>query len=108
MIEMALALWVASGPIVGSLPPEPRALPAYNPVTSAELGLVGRDVRKGREEGSPSKKEARELRRETREVGMLEERYAAGGLSSAEAAELRARIEVLRALTNGKRLGTIK
>jgi hypothetical protein len=108
MIEVALALLVAAGPIVGSLPPEPRALPAYNPVTSAELGLVRRDVRKGREEASLSKKQAKELRRETREVSMLEERYAAGGLSSAEAAELRARIEVLRALTNGKRLRTIK
>jgi len=108
MIKATLALLVASGPIVGSLPPQPRALPAYNPVTSADLGHVRRDVRKGRDEGSLSKKQAKELRREAREVAMLEERYAAGGLSSAEAAELRARIGVLRALTNGKRLGTIK
>ena len=108
MIGLTLAIMMAAGPIVGSLPPEPRALPAYNPATSAELGLIRRDVRKGREEGSLSKKQARELRRESREVAMLEERYAAGGLSGAEAAELRARIEVLRALTRGKRLGAFK
>ena len=107
MIGLALALMM-SGPIAGNIPAEPRALPSYNPATSAELAMVRRDVRKGRKEGSLSRKQARELRRESGEVAMLEQRYAAGGLSSAEAAELKARIEVLRALTRGKRLGTIR
>ena len=108
MLVATLAALFLSGPISGNIPAQPRALPSYNPATSAELALVRRDVRKGREEGSLSKKQARELRRESREVSMLEGRYAAGGLSAAEAAELKARIEVLRALTRGKRLGTIK
>jgi hypothetical protein len=107
MIGLALALMV-TGPIAGTVPSQPRALPSYNPATTAELGLIRRDVRKGREEGSLSRKQASELRRESREVAMLEERYAAGGLTGAEAAELKARIEVLRALTRGKRLGSIK
>lgn len=107
MIALALAL-MSSGPIAGSLPPEPRAIPSFNPVTSRELGLIRKDVSKGREEGSLSRRQARELRREAREIAMLEARYAKGGFYGAEAAELRARIEVLRALTRGKRLGTIK
>ncbi|GAA4007028.1 hypothetical protein GCM10022211_20110 [Sphingomonas humi] len=108
MIGLVLAAMIGSGPLAGTIPVQARPLPSYNPATSADLGTIRRDVRKGREEGSLSRRQARELRRESREVAMLEERYAAGGLSTAEQAELKARIEVLRALTRGKRLGTIK
>jgi hypothetical protein len=108
MIGLTLALLMASGPIVESPPPAPRAVPSFNPVTNAELGAIRSDVRKGREEGLLTRRQARELRREAREISMLEERFAAGRLGSGEAAELRARIEVLRALTRGKRLGTVK
>jgi hypothetical protein len=99
---------LGSGPLVGRLPPEPRAIPSFNPVTSRDIGQISSDVAKGRKEGSLSKRQARELRREAREIAMLEERFASGGLDNGEAAELRARIEVLRAMTRGKRLGTIK
>jgi hypothetical protein len=111
MAVLALTLMLASlgsGQIAGRVPPEPRAIPAFNPVTCRELGQIRSDVRKGRDEGSLSKRQAKELRREAREVAMLERRYSQGGLSSPEAAELRTRIEVLRALTRAKRIGTIK
>ncbi len=108
MIVATVSALFLSGPIAGSIPPQSRALPSYNPATSADLASIRREVRRGREEGSLSKKQAKELSRESREVAILEERYAAGGLSTVEAAELRARIEVLRALTRGKRLGSIK
>jgi hypothetical protein len=108
MIDVALAFLMAAGPIAGGVPSAPGALPSYNPVTSLELSSISKDVRRGRDEGSLSRKQAKELRREVREIATLEQRYGQGGLSDTEAAELRARIEVLRALTRGKRLGTLK
>lgn len=108
MVWVALAAMLALGPIAGSPPPQSRSLPAYNPVTSAELNRIGGDIHKGRDERSLSRKQARELRRESGEIAMLEERYTTGGLIGAEAAELKARIEVLRALVRSKRLGTVK
>ena len=109
MIDLALSLMLAAaGPIAGRLPPQPRAIPAFNPVTTRDLGKIRSEVRDGRDEGTLSRRQARELRREAREIAMLEERYAGGGLTDPEAAELRARIEVLRALTRAKRLSTVK
>jgi hypothetical protein len=107
MIGLALAL-ISSAPLAGSLPPQPRAIPSFNPATSSQLGQIRSEVRKGREEGSLSRRQARQLRGEAGEIAMLEQRYASGGLTGAEAAELRTRIEVLRALTRGKRLGTVR
>ena len=109
VLALASLLAVLSyGPIVGSLPPEPRAIPSFNPATTGDIGMIRSDIATGRREGSLSRRQARELRRESREIEMLEERYAAAGLSDDERAELRSRLEVLRALTNAKRLGTVR
>jgi hypothetical protein len=73
-----------------------------------EVRTVLADINQGAHAGQLSHRQAKELRREAGEITQLEERYAAGGLSNAEAAELQNRIEVLRALTNAKRSGVIR
>lgn len=98
----------SSAQFVGRIPPEPRVLPSFNPATGRDLRDVRSDIRAGRERGELSRRDARRLRREANEISMLEERYSNGGLSDAERAELRSRIEVLRAITRGKRLGTLR
>lgn len=103
----AFVMLTASSPIAGPPAPRPQSLPSYNPASATELRSVRREIDKGRDRGELSKKQARQLRREAGEIAMLERRYAAGGLSDAERAELRNRAEVLRALTRGKKLGAL-
>jgi hypothetical protein len=75
---------------------------------SSDVRGVYSDIHDGAESGQLSRKQAKELRREAGEIDQLEQRYAAGGLSDAEAAELRTREEVLRSIVNAKRSGVIK
>ena len=92
-------------------PPSPAATPApvrVVPGTSAEVGTIYRDIRDGRESGQLSRGQAKRLRREAGEIGELEERYATNGLTDSERAEIRNRVEVLRAITVAKRSGTMK
>lgn len=107
LVLAAAALLPQTG-IAGRPAPEPRALPGWSSSSSADLGRIRRDVRDARKEGRLTRRQARELRREAREIGRLEERHAAGGLSEAERAELRSRVALLRALSNAKRLGTLR
>ena len=74
-------------------------------IGSADPAL-GRDLRRardlisqGREDGDLSKKEARALRREARQIDALAERYGRDGLSESEQRELEMRVQVLRAQT---------
>jgi hypothetical protein len=101
-----------SGPIYGPPAPAPaavRAVPGIKPTgISREVDQIRSDIHHGRDSGQLSRKQAKELRREAGEIQGLETRYSAGGLSESEQAELRNRTEVLRAITNAKRLGTIK
>ena len=100
----------ASGQIAGPPPPAPaRALPGFRPVAiSRDVAEIRSDIRDGRQDGQLSRKQAKELRREAGEINGLEDRYAQGGVTDSEAAELINRTEVLRAITNAKRSGTIK
>ncbi len=82
--------------------PAPR--PAL-PGVARELGQADRNIREGRESGQLSKREARQLRRESRQIAVLEERYARGGLSESERAELESRVAALRSVTGAKRSG---
>ena len=66
------------------------------------------DIDRGRDSGQLSRRQAKRRRADLDEIGMLEQRYAQDGLSDAERTELRNRAEVVRAITNAKRLGTIK
>lgn len=75
------------------------------PGVARELGQADRNIREGRESGQLSRREAKQLRRESRQIATLERRYARGGLSQSERAELEARIAALRSLTGAKRSG---
>jgi hypothetical protein len=61
-----------------------------------EIGQIRDNIRNGRQSGQLTRREARQLRREAAQIGVLEARYAAGGLSPAEEAELYVRREALR------------
>jgi len=60
-------------------------------------------IDRGREDGDLSKREARELRREARQISSLAERYARDGLSDSERRELDMRTQVLKDLTAAER-----
>lgn len=60
-----------------------------------QLDRVDRRIDRARDEDQLSRREARALNREARQVGALRDRYARGGLSEAEAAELQFRISAL-------------
>ncbi|WP_423605537.1 hypothetical protein [Sphingomonas sp. MS122] len=80
----------------------PAPSPAL-PGVARELGQADRSIRDGRESGQLSRREARALRRESRQIAVLEERYMRGGLSDSERAELETRIHALRSVTGAKR-----
>ncbi|MEP9357290.1 hypothetical protein [Sphingomonas sp. KR3-1] len=73
---------------------------------TAETAKIRDDIRAGRDSGQLSRREAKQLKREAWQIDTLEERYAAGGLSPAEEAELFARREALRSDVIAKRTGT--
>ncbi|MCW3797120.1 hypothetical protein OMW55_04775 [Sphingomonas sp. BN140010] len=105
---MALAAGYPPSGSYGPPAPAPRVTPTFNPGVDRDVRQVRSDIEHGRDDGHLSPREAKALRREAARIGALQERYAAGGLSDSEQAELRTRVEALRAVTNGKRLGTIK
>lgn len=80
----------------------PSPSPAL-PGVARELGQADRMIREGRASRQLSRREARALQRERRQIAILEQRYAHGGLSGSERAELEARIAALRSLTGAKR-----
>jgi hypothetical protein len=57
--------------------------------------------------GQLSRSQAKHLGREAGEIRRLQDRYARDGLTDQEQAELQNRVEVLKAITNAKRIGRI-
>ena len=82
-------------------PAPPPALPGV----ARELGQADRNIRDGRDRGQLTRREAKALRRESRQIAVLERRYARGGLSESERAELESRDAPLRSATGAKRTG---
>jgi hypothetical protein len=80
--------------------PAPR--PAL-PGVARDLHQVDRSIRDARDADKVSRKEARELRRESRRIAALEDRYARDGLSESERAGLQAQIEALRSIASARR-----
>lgn len=80
--------------------PAPR--PAL-PGVAREVHQVDRSIREARDADKLSRKEARELRRESRRIAALEERYSRDGLSESERAGLQTRIEALRSSASARR-----
>jgi len=73
-----------------------------------ETSKIRDDIRNGRSRGQLTRREAKRLKREAYQIDTLEERYAAGGLSPSEEAELFARREALRNDVVAKRSGQRK
>jgi len=84
----------SGGGISGGRPVSDRA--AAGAPMPDEMGQIRRDIRHGRESGQLSRREARQLRRDADQLGILEARYRRGGLSDAEQAELYTRRQLLR------------
>ncbi|NYT39543.1 hypothetical protein HZY97_02145 [Sphingomonas sp. R-74633] len=75
---------------------------------AAETAKIRSDIRDGRDSGQLTRREAKQLKREAYQIDTLEERYATGGLSPSEEAELFVRREALRNDVTAKRTGTRK
>lgn len=76
--------------------------------SAAETAKIRSDIRDGRDSGQLTRREAKRLKREAWQIDTLEARYAAGGLSPSEEAELFARREALRSDVVAKRSGARK
>lgn len=76
--------------------------------SAAETAKIRSDIRDGRDSGQLTRRQAKRLKREAWQIDTLEERYAAGGLSPSEEAELFARREALRSDVVAKRTGARK
>jgi hypothetical protein len=75
---------------------------------TAETAQIVSNINKGRRGDQLTRREARLLKREAYQIDVLEARYAAGGLSPAEEAELFVRREALRNDVTAKRTGARK
>ena len=99
----------APPPPVFSRPiPTARTAQDAGAAVAATVAQVLSDIDDGRSSGQLSHKQASQLRVELGEVRQLEERFARDGISDDERAELQNRVQVIRALTDAKRLGVIK
>ena len=92
-------------------PPGDVRMPGITDMGTQPSGAsIGRDladardlIRDGRDGGDLSKKEARALKREARQIDTLAERYSRDGLSDPERRELETRTQLLRAETAARR-----
>lgn len=75
-----------------------------NPALSHDLRETRQRISRGRADGELSKREARSLRREARQISTLGERYGRDGLSDSEARELETRVQILKSQAAAQRL----
>ena len=83
------------------VPPASRFLPdsgLAGPAIWRELDDIRGDIRAARANGWLSRREARQLRRETRRIAHAAARYGRDGLSTSERRELQARADALRGI----------
>lgn len=112
LILVSLSAVPAAAQLAKHGPPAPRApAPRYdtdqrlpNLEPWRDVADVHRQIERGRDEGTLTRKEGRRYRREANQIGTLAERFGSDGLSDAEAAELRFRSGVLREQVNLDRL----
>ena len=69
--------------------------PSPTPI-GGQLRQVERRIDRGRDNDQLSRREARRLDREARQIERLRQRYSHGGLSEGERRELQARVDYLR------------
>lgn len=110
LLSAMLSAYPASQQIYDPPTPVPtRPFPGIKPVEiGQEVDQIRSNIRKGRDRGQLSRKQAKDLRREASELDSLASRYGRDGMSDSEQAELRNRAEVLRAITSAKRSGAIE
>lgn len=103
-LTAAAAARFAPGQTAPSDPRVPRPMVIHGPTPGAAVLRDVSDIRdeidRGRDAGALSKQEARQLRRESRTIGVLAERYGRDGLSDAEKTELETRALYLRDAVN--------
>jgi len=75
------------------------------PSIGQEIGDIVQQIDRARDSGAITRREARRLTRETRQIDDLARRYARDGLSATEGAELEARARDIRNAIGRARLG---
>ena len=112
-IVVAAALLIvpfaAQAQIAPRTPPDGGRLPGIadsptHPAIGRELRETRERIDRGRESGDLSKREARALRRENRQIGVLADRYSRDGISDAEYRELEMRARVLQSQVEAQRV----
>ena len=81
----------AQPPHVGGIAYEPHRGPSFG----RQVDRIDDRIDRARDRGQISRRDARGLEREARQIDRLRHRYAHGGLSEAERRELQARIHYL-------------
>ncbi len=94
------------GGIVGSPNEEggSRRIVPVTPGVGPQLRQIDDNIDDGRDSGQLTKREAKVLRRDNRQIGSMQARFGRDGLSADEMAELRTRAEVLREQVNLARM----
>jgi len=87
----------------GTIEVQPRT---SDPVVERELRAARRDIDRRRKNGELSRREARELRRESRRIEGLAQRYARDGLSDSERDQLELHAHALRSHTALRGVGS--
>lgn len=73
---------------------------ASAPGVEGDLSSIRRDIRHGQSDGRISRSEARNFRRQTRQISALQSRFGDNGLSAPEQRELEFRADALRSIVN--------
>ncbi|MHA6722484.1 hypothetical protein [Sphingomonas sp. RS2018] len=102
----------ASAQFTDRAPPTSRTPPPIlrgdarlpDPAVSRDVRDIDRQIRRGRDAGTLTRREGRALRRQSAQIGSLADRYAADGMSDQERQELQLRAGVLRDQVNRDRL----
>ena len=103
LITAFMAAIPASAQTWGRYSPSPAPSAPRDSGINGQLGKIRSDTNAGRRSGQLTRSEARALRRERASISTLEERFASGGLSDSEKAELQTRVEILRSNTVARR-----
>lgn len=80
-----------------------RGTRSAGPTFDRNLRDLRGDIRASQRAGELSPGDARELRREARQIAVLSERYGRDGVSESERRELDMRVQALRGLASAKR-----
>lgn len=103
--QASAQFYPAPGPGPRRSPPMIATNVSGTPSVGLQMSKIYSDIDEGRRAGQLSRHEAKQLRLQAEEINTLEERYAAGGLSDSEAAELNNRIDALLSAINADRSG---